>query len=146
MGPGVLSRGDLERDCPDPFPGSFRRGRTLSAAELQVEFHRLHRVEPPPLIEGAHAALLSARKSGRTAICTSSQRQSLESLLHRLKMLDLLPASVSAEDCTRSKFDPQGTGSLPTAWRCRPPGAWCLRTASPEFRRPGPRECPWWRL
>ena len=91
----------LSRELPEG-------GEPFSAAELQVEFHRLHRVEPPPLIEGAHAALLSARKSGRTAICTSSQRQSLESLLHRLKMLDLLPASVSAEDCTRSKPDPQG--------------------------------------
>ena len=91
----------LSRELPEG-------GEPFSATELQVEFHRLHRVEPPALIEGAHEALLQARERGRTAICTSSQRQSLESLLHRLKMLDLLPRSVSAEDCTRSKPDPQG--------------------------------------
>ena len=80
----------------------------ITADELQRAFHRLHLEDPPSLISGAHEALLAAKKQVRTAICTSSHRQSLEALLHRLKLLDLLPASVSAEDCTRSKPDPQG--------------------------------------
>lgn len=80
----------------------------ITADELQNTFHRLHLEEPPPMIPGAHEALLQAKKQVRTAICTSSHRQSLEALLHRLKLLDLLSASISAEDCTRSKPDPEG--------------------------------------
>ena len=80
----------------------------ITAEELQSVFHQLHITEPPNMIEGAQDALLRARQTLPTAICTSSHRQSLEALLHRLRVLDLLPACVSAEDCTRSKPDPQG--------------------------------------
>ena len=80
----------------------------ITADELQRGFHQLHLEEPPEMIAGANEALLQAKQNMQTAICTSSHRQSLEALLHRLRLLDLLPASVSAEDCTRSKPDPQG--------------------------------------
>ncbi len=80
----------------------------LSYHELQATFHALHHTEPPPLIPGALDALLAARSRVPTAICTSSQRESLLGLLQRLELPDLAEKSVCAEDCTRSKPDPQG--------------------------------------
>ena len=80
----------------------------IMAGELQDTFHQLHLQTPPQLIPGALEAISESQQLLPTAICTSSQRQSLEALLHRLKLLKLLPGSVCAEDCTRSKPDPQG--------------------------------------
>ena len=80
----------------------------ITAGELQDTFHQLHLETPPQLIPGALEAISESQQLLPTAICTSSQRQSLEALLHRLKLLKLLPGSVCAEDCTRSKPDPQG--------------------------------------
>jgi HAD superfamily hydrolase (TIGR01509 family) len=80
----------------------------ITAAELQENFHHLHQEEPPPLISGSHEALLTAYAQLPTGICTSSNRQSLQGLLNRVGLPELLDRSVCAEDCTRSKPDPQG--------------------------------------
>jgi len=81
---------------------------TITASELQENFRHLHHVDPPPLVPGALEALGKAKSVLPVAICTSSNRESLQDLLGRINMLDLLEKSVCAEDCTRSKPDPQG--------------------------------------
>jgi HAD superfamily hydrolase (TIGR01509 family) len=80
----------------------------ITSRELQATFHRLHLEEPPPLIPGSREALVSAQRRLPTAICTSSQRESLQNLVKRVDLPEILPQSVCAEDCTRSKPDPQG--------------------------------------
>ena len=83
-------------------------GESITATELQENFHHLHQEEPPPLVPGALQALLAAKGRLPVAICTSSNRQSLQDLLSRVDLPELLDKSVCAEDCTRSKPDPQG--------------------------------------
>ncbi len=80
----------------------------LTEAELHTLFHRLHKEEPPNLVPGAREALLAAMAAVPTAICTSSKRTSLTDFLNRMTVPELGEKSVCADDCTRSKPDPQG--------------------------------------
>jgi len=80
----------------------------ITDSELVAMFHRLHIEEPPALVPGAHEALLAAMAALPTAICTSSVRESLTEFLKRLNVPELAAKSVCADDCTRSKPDPQG--------------------------------------
>ena len=73
---------------------------------LHRAFHALWLAHPPEFIPGAREALEAAHQRMRTAVVTSSQRASLESLVTSRALSDLLDATICAEDTARSKPDP----------------------------------------
>ena len=74
---------------------------------LQQHFHTaLLQVWPPP-IPGAPAAVCAASRVARTAVVSSSDRVSVRHVVERLGLEDHLDQLVTAEDCDRSKHDPQ---------------------------------------
>ena len=75
--------------------------------ELRERFNDLMQDDPPRLIGGAEQALAAAGRAGLTALVSSSNRDSVELLLGRRGLLERFGAVVCAEDCTRSKPDPQ---------------------------------------
>jgi len=82
-------------------------GGTDTAAELQRRFHETFIDDPPPQVPGARAALAAAAAVVPTAIVTSSNQETLTLVCDQLNLHGLVTATVSAEDCTRSKPDPQ---------------------------------------
>jgi HAD superfamily hydrolase (TIGR01509 family) len=78
-----------------------------SAAELQRHFHETFVADPPLPVPGAREALAAAAAVVPTAIVTSSNRETLVLVCDQLDLHGLLTAMVSAEDCARSKPDPQ---------------------------------------
>jgi len=74
---------------------------------LQQRFHRLLVEAPPPLIRGAAEAVAAAGELLPTALVSSSNRQSVEHAMGRLGLLGRFRLTICAEDCTRSKPDPQ---------------------------------------
>ncbi len=77
------------------------------AAELQARFHTAFVTESPPLIGGAHEALLAAAAHHDVAIASSSNRESVEHLVERLSLHEVVGVRVCAEDCRGSKPDPE---------------------------------------
>lgn len=77
------------------------------ATQLQELFDRLLVADPPPPIRGAREAFIGASEALPTAIATSSNRQSLNLVLDALQLRRQCHAVVCAEDCSRSKPDPQ---------------------------------------
>jgi HAD superfamily hydrolase (TIGR01509 family) len=77
------------------------------ASTLQERFHRLLVQAPPPLIPGAREAVTAASGALPAALVSSSNRQSVEHAMSGLGLLDRFRLTVCAEDCTRSKPDPQ---------------------------------------
>ena len=75
---------------------------------LHHHFHALWLTEPPDFIPGALDALTSASQHMRTAIVTSSLRESVEALIARADLRPLLSTYVCAEETERSKPDPDG--------------------------------------
>lgn len=78
-----------------------------SGAALQAHFHASFVAEPPPLIEGAREAVLAAADRHRVAIASSSNRESVEHLVDRLRLHDAIGVRVCAEDCQHSKPHPE---------------------------------------
>ena len=62
--------------------------------------------QSPPLIRGAHEAVLAAAAHHDVAIASSSNRESAEHLVDRLSPHEAVGVRVCAEDCQRSKPDP----------------------------------------
>lgn len=77
------------------------------AGELQARFHTAFVTESPPLIDGAHQAVLAAAVHHDVAIASSSNRESVEHLVERLSLHDAVGVRVCAEDCRGSKPDPE---------------------------------------
>ena len=71
-------------------------------------FHELFTTEFPPLIGGSREAVVTAAERFPTAIVTSGARISVEHLLDHLELRPSCRTYVCAEDCERSKPDPQG--------------------------------------
>ncbi len=90
----------LNRDHPE-LAGA------ATAAELQARFHESFVGQPPPLIGGAREALLAAAAHHPVAIASSSNRESVESLVDRLRLHDAIPVRVCAEDVRDSKPHPE---------------------------------------
>ena len=78
-----------------------------SGSELQAHFHARFVDEPSQLIEGAREAVLAAAEHQRVAIASSSDRESVEHLVDRLRLRDAIPVRVCAEDCQHSKPHPE---------------------------------------
>ncbi|MBW2524346.1 MAG: HAD family phosphatase [Deltaproteobacteria bacterium] len=62
----------------------------------------------PPLIEGARDAVRQAAEHRPTGIVTSSSRMTVEHVVEKLELGSILQTIVCAEDCARSKPDPEG--------------------------------------
>jgi sugar-phosphatase len=77
------------------------------ATLLGDRFQELFCQESPPFVEQARPFLARARQLMPTAIATSSDASCLQALLTRLKPNEQPRASVSAEECERSKPDPE---------------------------------------
>ena len=73
---------------------------------LQHHFHSLGLASPPPPIEGSADAVRAAFRLAKTAIGTSSNRESLEEVIDYLDIRDVLSTTASAEDYANSKPDP----------------------------------------
>lgn len=95
-----------------------------SGEALQARFHARFVNEPPPLIEGAREAVIAAAERHRVAIASSSNRESVEHLVDRLRLHDAIPVRVCAEDCSYSKPDPECYLTAATRLGCDP--ARCL--------------------
>jgi len=78
-----------------------------TGAALQAHFHANFVAEPPALIEGAREAVLAAAGRHRVAIASSSNRESVEHLVDRLRLHDTIGVRVCAEDCQHSKPHPE---------------------------------------
>ena len=78
------------------------------ATPLHVSFYKLCTQNPLPFIPGAQEALTQAHTYHKTAIVTSSQRPSLEHLLHALPDPHTIDVTLCGDDCLRSKPDPEG--------------------------------------
>ena len=78
------------------------------ATPLHVSFYKLCTQNPLPFIPGAQGALAQAHTYHKTAIVTSSQRPSLEHLLHALPDPHTIDVTLCGDDCLRSKPDPEG--------------------------------------
>jgi len=76
-------------------------------AVLQQYFHGALVDTQPPAIPGAPEAVKSASKRGGTAVVSSSDRASVLHVVERLGLQEHLDELVGAEDCERSKPDPQ---------------------------------------
>ena len=77
------------------------------AQRLQDVFQRLFASEPLPFVPGAPEMIVSAGSLFPTAIVTSSNRESVQSLVSRLTFGDVFDLLVSAEDYQHSKPDPE---------------------------------------
>jgi HAD superfamily hydrolase (TIGR01509 family) len=95
-----------------------------SGSELQAHFHARFVNEPPQLIEGAREAVLAAAEHHRVAIASSSNRESVEHLVDRLRLHEAIPVRVCAEDVQRSKPHPDGYLEAAARLGCDP--ARCL--------------------
>ena len=76
-------------------------------AQLQAEFHTQLVNTVPPVIAGAPQAVMAAAQRVGTALVSSSNRASVEHVVARLGLAEHLQYLVCAEDCQRSKPDPQ---------------------------------------
>jgi mannitol-1-/sugar-/sorbitol-6-phosphatase len=74
---------------------------------LQEHFHRALVETAPPAIPGARGAVRAASRRGPTALVSSSDRASVLHVLERFGLTEQLAERVTAEDCDRSKPDPQ---------------------------------------
>jgi len=88
----------------ETFPQLERAGL---ADALQARFHTSFVASSPPLIAGAHAAVLAAAERYPVAIASSGNRVSVEHLVERLGLGEQIPVRVCAEDVRRSKPDPE---------------------------------------
>ncbi len=77
------------------------------AAELQADFHRALMETAPPAIPGAPEAVMAAARHGLTALVSSSDRPSVEYVVDRLGLGAHFTRIICAQDCQRSKPDPQ---------------------------------------
>jgi HAD superfamily hydrolase (TIGR01509 family) len=78
------------------------------APRLQEKFHAALLENPPPPIPGAVEAVRAAADIFPLALVTSSNRESVDHALRRLGLGHCFSSLICAEDCTRSKPDPQG--------------------------------------
>lgn len=76
-------------------------------AALQDHFHTALVSTAPPAIPGAAQAVIAASSRGGTAVVSSSNRASVLHVVERLGLQAHLHQMVTAEDCERSKPDPQ---------------------------------------
>jgi HAD superfamily hydrolase (TIGR01509 family) len=79
------------------------------ADELGGQFQAAFVSESPPLVDGAHEAILAAADHfpAALAIASSSNRVSVEHLVARLGLGEVIPVRICAEDCRRAKPDPE---------------------------------------
>ncbi len=77
------------------------------AGSLQRHFHQTFITDPPPVVPGAVEAVRAAAAELPVAIVTSSNRETLELVCHQLQLVELLGATVGAEDCSESKPHPE---------------------------------------
>ena len=87
------------------FPAIDAEGPDL-ASGLQRHFHALGLASPPPPIDGSADAVRAAFRLAKTAIGTSSNRESLEEVIDYLHIRDVLSTTASAEDYENSKPAP----------------------------------------
>ena len=76
------------------------------AARLQESFHTMGLELKPAPIPGAQWAVQAAHQVAKTAIGTSSNRESLDEVVARLGLSDFLTTTASAEDYQDSKPSP----------------------------------------
>ena len=76
------------------------------AGPLQKSFHSMGLELKPGPIPGAQWAVQSAHQVAKTAIGTSSNRESLDEVIQRLELSNSLTTTVSAEDYENSKPAP----------------------------------------
>ena len=81
--------------------------RVEVADGLQRHFHQTFITHPPPVVPGAVEAVQAAAASFPVAIVTSSNRETLELVCQQLQLVELLSATVGAEDCSESKPHPE---------------------------------------
>ena len=74
---------------------------------LQARFHTALVETTPGEIPGARAAVIAASRRGGTAVVSSSDRVSVRHVVTRLGLEACVDHLVTAEDCQRSKPDPQ---------------------------------------
>lgn len=77
-----------------------------TAASLQALFHQIGQESPPPCIPHAREAVVAASAVMPTAIGTSGNRESVEELLTRMDIREVLTDYVCAEDYENSKPSP----------------------------------------
>ena len=80
-------------------------GKSL-AGPLQHSFHTMGLELKPDPIPGAQWAVQAAHQVAKTAIGTSSNRESLDEVVERLELSDFLNTTASAEDYSKSKPAP----------------------------------------
>jgi HAD superfamily hydrolase (TIGR01509 family) len=95
----------IERHLVQRFPGLA--GQQLAAA-FQRGFNALLQGAPPPLIPGAREAVVAAGAVLPAAVVSSSDRADVELILRAHELRTHIRLTVCAEDCQRSKPDPQG--------------------------------------
>ena len=92
----------IEKRIKDQFPAA--QGSALSGP-LQKRFHELFK--KADFIPGVRDFIVEAKKSFRTAIATSSNRESVEFLVQRMNIDDFIDDFIGAEDYEKSKPDPE---------------------------------------
>lgn len=92
----------IEARLQAQFPAT--RGRAL-AGPLQQRFHELF--QTAAYIPGMPAFFRDAARSFRTAIATSSNRESVAFLVERMAIGDVIERFIGAEDYEKSKPDPE---------------------------------------
>ena len=83
-------------------------GAAVVQAELQASFHGGLLRDDPREIPGAVAAVTAAAAHLAVGLVSSSDRASVDHVVARLGLGDLLRHRVCAEDCDRTKPDPEG--------------------------------------
>lgn len=84
--------------------GEDLEGEVRAMQKLQDYFH--NGATPPPINKAVWAVRQAHQSIGKTAIATSSDRQSLEHTIDLLDIRSNLEAALSAEDYEKSKPDP----------------------------------------
>ena len=82
------------------------QGRAV-AEDLQAAFHESFLAELPNQVTGAREAIRAAAEHHAVGIVTSSNRETVEAVIDGLALHDTELLTVCAEDCERSKPDPQ---------------------------------------
>lgn len=92
----------IEKRIKDQFPAT--RDKELSGP-LQHRFHELFKTAD--YIPGVREFIVAAKKSFRTAIATSSNRESVAYLVERMNIGEFIDDFIGAEDYNNSKPDPE---------------------------------------
>ena len=85
----------------------FQTGRDAVADELSIAFQHALRTQTPPPILGAFDAVSTSAGLFKTAVVSSSRRNSIHFVIGKMGLADIVHHIVGAEDVQHSKPHPQ---------------------------------------